>query len=350
MSESERQSDDSHAAGDGFDRVAGMALRRPSPAGAVNYGAVEVLLLDRDLAMRHLIRSALHGIGFRHVVECRSVQEVAQTVSQRQVDLLLLDLDTDTAQVCDTIRDIRNHRYGHNPFIVVMAMTWTPERKIITQTLDAGTDDVLAKPVSAAVLRERVLNLVQARKDFVVTTNYLGPDRRQQPRLGETDLPAIAVPNGLRYKATGDKQAIADPQQIGQAMRTVRTHRVCRSALSLAAAIHRLEKLARASSTADVTALQVNDMANQIGAISGAIREEGLGKLTPIADSMAAMVSGIRTGRDATIRHFEILRLHALAMAATIQENEQAAKLVTDSLNEATSLLNRPARKRKAAR
>src|SRR5690606_33633149 len=205
---------------------------------------VEVLLLDRDLAMRHLIRSAMIGIGFRHVVECRSVQEIPALVAQQPVDLMLLDLDTDTEQVCQAIRDIRNNRYGLNPFVVVMAMTWTPDRRIIGQTLDAGTDDVLAKPVSAAVLKERVRNLVLFRKDFVVTGDYIGPDRRQERRAAADDLPAIVVPNSLRHKATGDKHAIAETPQIVQAMRTVRAHRVFRSALDLGSAVHKLQRLA----------------------------------------------------------------------------------------------------------
>jgi len=323
--------------------------RAPGPNGQVSYDGVEVLLLDRDLAMRHLIRSALLGIGFRRVVECRAVQEIPALVGQRPIDLMLLDLDTDTAQVCETIRDIRNNRYGLNPFVVVIAMTWTPERKMIAQTLDAGTDDVLAKPVSAAVLKERVRNLVLYRKDFVVTGDYIGPDRRQEARPEGNDLPAIVVPNSLRFKATGDKQAMAEAPQIGEALRAVRTHRVFRSALDLSGAIQKIEQLAHAGRHGEITALELNGIAGQIAGMTGAIRDEGLGKLVPIADSMAAMIDGIRTAEQPTPRQFEILRLHALGIAATIQENDQAATLVGEALNRASALLNRSARPRKLA-
>jgi DNA-binding response OmpR family regulator len=351
LSESDRQSNDNAAPAPGADSDAGAAARWLPAANQVNYAGVEVLLLDRDLAMRHLIRSALVGIGFRRVVECRAVHEVPVLVAQRPIDLMLLDLDTDTMQVCDAIRDIRNNRYGLNPFVVVMAMTWTPHRKIIGQTLDAGTDDVMAKPVSAAVLKERVRNLVMFRKDFVVTADYIGPDRRQERRPSANDLPAIAVPNSLRHKATGDKQAMAEAPQIVEAMRTVRTHRVFRSALNLSAAIHKLQRLAQAGRHAEITALQLNELAAQVTGTTGAIREEGLGKLMPIADSMATVIDTVRAAEEPTPRQFEILRLHALAIAATIQENEQAAKLVAEALNKAMALLNRsqPRRQRKAA-
>jgi DNA-binding response OmpR family regulator len=350
--ESDRQSNDNAAPAPGADSDAGAGARwLPAIANQVNYAGVEVLLLDRDLAMRHLIRSALIGIGFRRVVECRAVQEIPSLVAQRPIDLMLLDLDTDTVQVCDAIRDIRNNRYGLNPFVVVMAMTWTPHRKIIGQTLDAGTDDVMAKPVSAAVLKERVRNLVLFRKDFVVTADYIGPDRRQERRLSTSDLPAIAVPNSLRHKATGDKEAMAEAPQIGEAMRTVRTHRVFRSALNLSAAIHKLQRLAQAGRHADITPLQLNELAAQVTGTTGAIREEGLGKLMPIADSMATVIDAVRAAEEPTPRQFEILRLHALAIAATIQENEQAARLVAEALNKAMALVNRsqPRRQRKAA-
>jgi DNA-binding response OmpR family regulator len=350
LSHSDRRSQDTSVPGN--DSGADAAPRRVQPnAGQVNYAAVEVLLLDRDLAMRHLIRSALVGIGFRHVIECRAVQEIEPLVTQRPVDLMLLDLDTDTEQVCQAIRDIRNHRYGLNPFVVVMAMTWTPERRIISRTLDAGTDDVLAKPVSAAVLKDRVRNLVLFRKDFVVTGDYIGPDRRLERRAAADELPAIVVPNSLRHKATGDKQAIAETPQIVEAMRTVRTHRVFRSALDLGNAVHKLQRLAQAGRHAEITPLQRNEIAAQADATTAAIREEGMGKLVPIAESMAAVVEAIRVAEEPTPRQFEILRLHALAIAATIQENDEATKLVFEALNKATGLLNRaqPRHQRKAA-
>ena len=353
VSESDRQSNNNALAAPGGQAAASVAAPRPpmAPVNQVSYDAVEVLLLDRDLAMRHLIRSALVGIGFRRVVECRAVQEIPALVALRSIDLMLLDLDTDTAQVCDAIRDIRNHRYGINPFVVVMAMTWTPDRKMIVQTLDAGTDDVLAKPVSAAVLKERVRNLVLSRKDFVVTGDYVGPDRRLEARAADSDLPAIVVPNSLRYKATGDKQAMAEASQIGEAMRTVRTHRVFRSALDLSGAVHRLERLAQAGRHAEITPLQLNDLAGQVAGTTTAIHEEGLGKLVPIAKSMATVIDAIGAAEQPTPRQFEILRLHALAIAATIQDNDKAAQLIAEALNKATALMSRasPARPRKAA-
>jgi DNA-binding response OmpR family regulator len=346
--DSSPQSNDNLSAGRAPEAAA--QRRAPGPGGQVSYDGVEVLLLDRDLAMRHLIRSALVGIGFRSVVECRAVQEIQAKVAQRPVDLMLLDLDTDTAQVCETIRDIRNNRCGLNPFVVVIAMTWTPDRTMIQQTLDAGTDDVLAKPVSAAVLKERVRNLVLNRKDFVVTADYVGPDRRQEARPGGNDLPAIVVPNSLRFKATGDKEAMAEAPQIGDALRTVRTHRVFRSALDLSGQIHKLERLAQANRQTEITPLELNGIADQVAAMTGAIRDEGLGKLVPIADSMAAIIDGIRTAEQPTPRQFEILRLHSLAIAATIQENDQAATLIGEALNRAAALLNRSAaRPRKVA-
>ena len=352
MSDTDRPSSDNSAPTNGAGNAAAFTALRPGVANQVSYAAIDVLLLDRDLAMRHLIRSALVGIGFRRVVECRAVQEVAPLVAQRPIDLMLLDLDTDTEQVCEAIRDIRNHRYGLNPFVVVMAMTWTPARKIISQTLEAGTDDVLAKPVSAAMLKERVHNLVQCRKEFVVTGDYVGPDRRQARRESNSgELPAIVVPNSLRYKAIGDKEAMAEGPQIGEAMRTVRTHRVFRSALALSAAIHKLERLAQAGRHGEITILQIDEIAGQVTGTTTAIREEGLGKLVPIANSMAVVLDTVRTAEAPTPRQFEILRLHALAIAATIQENDQAATLITEALNKASALLNRsqPPRPRKAA-
>ena len=74
--------------------------------------------------------------------------------------------------------------------------------------IQAGADDIIAKPLSAGQLLQRISMLIKARKPFVVTSNYIGPDRRkpgEEDRGGE-QVQQIKVPNVLRAKAMGDKR------------------------------------------------------------------------------------------------------------------------------------------------
>ena len=68
--------------------------------------------------------------------------------------------------------------------------------------MDSGADVLVAAPVSPALILDRIDSLVNNRKPFVVTSEYIGPDRRfLDDRKSEIEL--INVPNSLREKALG---------------------------------------------------------------------------------------------------------------------------------------------------
>lgn len=304
----------------------------------LNYSDIDVVLLDPNLRMRTLMRGALLGVGFRNIYECRSAEEVIGIVAMQPIDLLILDLDADTEEVCALIRDIREGKIGSNPYVVTMALTWTPEQEMIARTLESGADDLIAKPVSPKMLADRTQNLVRNRKDFVVTTGYVGPDRRGGKRANATDLPLIKVPNTLRYKITGDASAAASPSAIEAARRNVKMHRVYRLSVEISMEAKKLERqLALASNQNEV--LETATLKPLVDQANALIAEEGLSKLAPIGDSMRALVTSVLQARAPTEADFEVLRLHSQAIAATIHDPEAAAELVASALNQATRIV-----------
>jgi hypothetical protein len=66
--------------------------------------------------------------------------------------------------------------------------------------VSSGADDLLLRPFSTAVLGSRIEAHIERRKGFVITTDYVGPDRRGDAvRPGGTEL--FDPPNSLRMKA-----------------------------------------------------------------------------------------------------------------------------------------------------
>ena len=96
---------------------------------------MKVILLDPNLRMRTLLRGALLSVGFRHIRECRSADDVTGSLTAEPADFLILDLDAETDRVCQFVRDLREGLVGINPFVVVTALTWAPERSMISRTL-----------------------------------------------------------------------------------------------------------------------------------------------------------------------------------------------------------------------
>ncbi|MBR46450.1 MAG: hypothetical protein CMM31_08235 [Rhodospirillaceae bacterium] len=96
------------------------------------------------------------------------------------------------------VRDIRQGRYGDNPYVVVNVATWKPKDHAIRTYVDAGVDDILIMPALFDAVATRVDNIVDNRKKFIATQKYMGPDRRNPNRAKQDELRGFVVPNGVR--------------------------------------------------------------------------------------------------------------------------------------------------------
>lgn len=305
----------------------------------LKFGAVRVALLDQNMSMRRLIRSSLNSIGFDSILECRNADDLIAKIKINELDLLMIDLDNENDRICELIRNVRNCELGENPFVVVLALTWHPEREIIGQALSAGADDVVTKPVSANVLAERVKNLIENRREFVVTESYIGPERRSLPDNRPGDLPTIKVPNTLRFKATGDKSAAVDPEDIKRSRREVRIQRVYRYAMKIAAQTTELEERLTRNGEAGVPHHHLEELAQIVAAINDSVVREDLEHLSGIGASMSTVMDGIMRAETPTRRQLEILRLHGHAVVASVQDQDGAAAIVAQALERAAIVI-----------
>ncbi len=165
---------------------------------------VDVLVVDSDANARKSIRYSLRNNGFRDVRLASSLVELRGAFDPDDPDLLIADAELPDGHLRDLVLQIRHNRFGKNPFLPVIALTWTPTRTVVKGIIDSGADDLVTKPIASGHLLDRIRLLIEARKPFVVTSDYIGPDRHKASvRANET--PLVEVPNVLKAKATGDK-------------------------------------------------------------------------------------------------------------------------------------------------
>lgn len=303
------------------------------------YGDVHVVLLDQNISIRRLIRSALGALGFDNITEVRTVDEMISVLNTTSVDMLCLDLDVELERVCTAIREIRNNKAGPNPFVVVMAMTWHPMRDAVVRTLNAGTDDLVTKPVSAQKLEDRVTRMVRQRKEFVVTQSYVGPDRRHDGRRDRDELPTIKVPNTLRHKAAGDAEAALTRESIDGAMGAIKTHQVYRIAMQIGSLAQKLEARTAQNTSSPIPKQNLTDIAELINEMNQMIAREGMQHLHRVSTSLSHVMNSVMGNVYQSPRHFEVLRLHAHGVVALIREDEQATNIVSAALNKAVDYI-----------
>ena len=86
---------------------------------------------------------------------------------------------------------------SRNPFVVIIVTAWEKSTGLINKVVSSGADDLLLRPFSTAQLGVRIESHVDRRKNFVITTDYVGPDRRKDTnRASNAEL--FEPPNSLK--------------------------------------------------------------------------------------------------------------------------------------------------------
>ena len=168
----------------------------------LDFQNIGMVLADSNRMVRRGLCGALHAQGFRDIVDTDRVSGIREAIADSTADLLVCDANLRDGDSLKLTHDIRHNRVGRNPFIVIITFIDSPERNTIARVMNSGSDDIVLKPISASMLLDRIVHLVSERKNFVVTSDYIGPNRRGAGgRNGGMAIAEIGVPNPVRIKA-----------------------------------------------------------------------------------------------------------------------------------------------------
>ncbi len=168
-----------------------------------NYGDVRILVAAPDKLTADSLKTLLRNTGFRNLYSVKSLGEIKSALAEESPDLMICECVFPEGDPSGLIHALRHHEVGDNPFLPVIMVTGDPNPELVGKVINSGADDLIVKPLSGAYLLKRIEALVRARKSFIVTSDYIGPERRKNERPDTLKAPLIEVPNTLREKVTG---------------------------------------------------------------------------------------------------------------------------------------------------
>ena len=195
--------------------------------------ALQVLVVDKEGNTRRLLRGILGRLGLDKVTDFADTTDVTAAMTATPPDLLFIDADAPETDGLRFTQMLRHSQAPMNPFLSVIAMTWQPTQPLLMRFTASGADDLMAKPFSAKQVHDRLINLIENRKSFVVTADYIGPDRRRQPREG-IQIPLFNVPNTMRQKAMGLYDRNKSTEAIADALEAINVQKVVRCGFQVA--------------------------------------------------------------------------------------------------------------------
>jgi DNA-binding response OmpR family regulator len=165
----------------------------------LSYDSVDALIYDPVSANRTATRAALYALGFRLTATVPTLEAMVEAIQCQPPDIVLAEAQGAADELCQMIQQLRQGAAGYNPFIVIMVTAWEKSSALITKVINSGADDLLLRPFSTALLGTRIEAHIERRKRFVITTDYVGPDRRRDAARSP-DGELFDPPNSLKMK------------------------------------------------------------------------------------------------------------------------------------------------------
>ena len=187
----------------------------------LSYDSVDVLIYDPVSSNRTATRATLYALGFRRTETVSTIDAFVESMQKNPPDIALCEAQGAADELCATIQQMRQGGAGYNPFIVIIVTAWEKNTSLIKKVVSSGADDLILRPFSTALLGQRIEAHIERRKSFVITTDYVGPDRRSDTsRASNTEL--FDPPNSLKMKAKERLTAEAIARRLDSELRNAR--------------------------------------------------------------------------------------------------------------------------------
>jgi len=144
----------------------------------LNCSSLRILIVDPDSFYRSILRSVFWGFGATTILEAGTAEEALDIFRNHDIDLMTTEwalVDTPADAMIRTIRRSTTRNFMLPIFVVTAETT----RRNVFDARDAGANEVLAKPISAKIVFDRIYDVINNPRVFVRTSGYLGPDRRR---------------------------------------------------------------------------------------------------------------------------------------------------------------------------
>ncbi|HTS39101.1 MAG TPA: response regulator [Xanthobacteraceae bacterium] len=116
--------------------------------------ALKVLIVDDQNSVRQMTRMTLEEIGIRQIHEAENGHQAMETAAVQPLDLIISDFNMPEMDGLGLLRAVRGHPVARKvPFIL---LTGRGDRELVVKAAQAGVNNYLIKPFTAAILRQKI--------------------------------------------------------------------------------------------------------------------------------------------------------------------------------------------------
>ena len=148
------------------------------PKAWINLERAQLLLLDDHAEGLKILVQIVSAFGVKRYHRCRLSDEAKVVAAQHEIHLILINANLKESSGYEFMTWLRSANLQPNSFAPVILLTGHTERSNVDRARDCGANFVITKPVSPAVILQRILWVARDKRPYVRCGDYIGPDRR----------------------------------------------------------------------------------------------------------------------------------------------------------------------------
>lgn len=148
------------------------------PSARINLERATVLVLDDNGASLDILSQVVSGFGVKQLYRAETVADAQAFIRTKTFDLIISDVQMPVTDGIEFIEWLRREGGETNRYIPVILVTGHTRTSQIFKLRDAGSNYVVAKPITPKVLLERIFWVAREERQFIECDSFIGPDRR----------------------------------------------------------------------------------------------------------------------------------------------------------------------------
>jgi two-component system chemotaxis response regulator CheY len=143
---------------------------------------IQALVLDDSRLVLSILREMLRSFGVRHIKEFTEAKPAIEFMRSNPVDIAFIDFVLqDEWSGFDVAENIRHDQTIVNPYMPIIMVTGHTFYSVVSNAINKGIDEVLAKPIRPKDVHARLQSLLSAPRTYIRTPDgYFGPERRRR--------------------------------------------------------------------------------------------------------------------------------------------------------------------------
>ena len=145
-----------------------------------DFSKVNILVVESTSEMFKLFKMVFSALNVpvQNIHAVYSAEEGFNKFVASNHDLIITDWMENPDTGIRLVRKIRMDKKSPNQYVPIIMSAGSGHESRVIRSRDAGVSEYLVKPFSAGALAMRITRVVERPRPFVVSTNYIGPDRR----------------------------------------------------------------------------------------------------------------------------------------------------------------------------